>query len=157
MYVVYGIKRSSKNPRPFHSNDNITFPVHLAPYGNTIYVQNEMHREYAKLSAVGKGYNSTTPYISFPISNLSLTINDNELDIEGINISEVTENGLYPSSDIFPGDIYPKSVQEKWIIYEFSVYRMLGDNYIDTGKKYYQSIPVSESGNLKLKIKYERG
>jgi len=53
--------------------------------------------------------------------------------------------------------LYPHQAQMHWIIYEYGVYQKDGADYIDTGRRYTQGLNTNKSGNLNLKIKYERG
>ena len=139
-------------------SDTETFPVHLAPRGIAYFdeVEETGVHEVAKLTAIGTGYNDTTPYNRYDILVLTVNRTDNVIKIQGINIPEIS-GGIYPSSNLYPSNtVYPQQSALKWIFYEYTIYRYENGSYVSTNRKYYQT-QETVSGNLELTKKYSRG
>lgn len=92
--------------------------------------------------------------------------NGTELQIEGIENYFSGENLLYSNASLYPNaGIYPTKINYKYIIIKYKVWQNVlsgtDENPVytmmDTGYFYYQAIPLDKTGNLNLKIKYERG
>lgn len=144
------------------SSDTEKFPIHLSPRGNTYFDEYEETggREIAILNRIGKGYNSSFPTILIPKTNFNITVNENEINITGLFIEENTGETIFPSDTLYPSEtLYPQKSQMNWIFYEFSVYKFIDTvtGYQDTGRTYYEAKKINMSGDLGLKIKYERG
>lgn len=127
-----------------------------------------------------KDYASYPSYNTFPNPNLypgrintdleplriegKENINKANLDfsLEGAFIDKDLSEGLYPSIFLYPNnELYPEKAITKWVIYKFQLYRQRyegEEEIIEPLNQYYKQSQFTElTGNLKLKIKYEKG
>lgn len=157
----------------FESNSpNVTGAVHLAPYGDSkkkTLILGDHSGRFAKLYSIGLGQNKTVMLEEYIVgTDVTATVNSNVVEISSISNAE-TEMGLYPSYQIYPGtELFPHTAKMNWVIFKYKIYArvrhhvnpLYGSDYTsldDTGDYYLQVVPINKFGNLKIKIKYERG
>lgn len=165
----------------FYSNNKskIKAPLHLMPKSNEALIkQNKIYNEdmsfwreglnesYGILYSIGLSSYFNRIDKEFVIGkDIEVIQNETEIQINDINnlLSKYTEylrDGLYPRTGL-----YPLQSNYKFLILKYKVWQnILSGTYdepiytmTDTGYYYYQAIPITVSGKLKLKIKYERG
>jgi len=165
----------------FYSNSSfVNAPAHLAPYGTpqiifqpNIY-EDDSHTTWKSFYDNGYGIiysvglSNYKDYINEELivgTDLTLNITDNEITIEGLE-NILSNKKLLPDNNIYPdSDLYPIKTNYKYLVVKYKVWQNVHsgtyENVIstptDTGLCYYQAIPLSQVGNLNLKIKYERG
>lgn len=85
-----------------------------------------------------------------------------EFFLEGAFTDKDLSEGLYPSLSLYPNkDLYPEKAVTKWVIYKFKLYRQRYEGETEIieplNQFYMQSQFTNLTGNLKLRIKYEKG
>lgn len=167
----------------FYSNDRnkVKAPIHLMPtynkavitpnvlnkvVGDTTFYHNGLDESYGVIYSVGLSSYFNRIDKEFVIGkDIEIIQNETEIQINDINnlLSKYTEylkNGLYPRTGL-----YPLQSNYRFLILKYKVWqKILSGTYdepintmTDTGYYYYQAIPITLSGKLNLKIKYERG
>lgn len=165
----------------FYSNnkEKVPAPLHLMPVPNKAVIPPAFVQDTngnAKILGEDKSYgiiysvglSSYTDSIDkeFIIGkDIEITQNETELQIQDIN-NLLSKYMNHPNHDLYPSsDLYPTQSNYKYLIIKYKVWQnILSGTYdepiytiTDTGYYYYQAIPITLSGKLNLKIKYERG
>lgn len=152
------IKRrdSIENDMIFYSdNPQITFPVHLSPYGIPSVYGSETKDNNAKIYSIGLGYYPNKVEIEKNILLYETDVSKTgEVSIQGIEINK-KGSPMYPSIRLYPNNkLYPSQRRYKYIILKYGLH----EDGINLGAFYSQAMKITKNyGINSLKIKYERG
>lgn len=145
-----------ENDIMFYSNNpQITFPVHLSPYGIPSVYESKIEDDNATIYSIGLGYYPNKMEVEERLRSYTTdTSVTGEVTIKGIEINK-KGRPRYPSVRLYPSNkLYPSQRRYKYIILKYAIY----EDGVNMGAFYYQAIRIDKNyGTNNLKIKYERG
>lgn len=149
----------------FSSNNKtkVPAPAHLVPdlldniiHEESAVVQNRCSGLLYSVSTSMDGRTIEKEYIIG--TDVTATIVGNTLEISSITNGD--SRNLYYLGDngnTYLGYAYLTTPFSKYLILKYKVFQLVDMEEVDTGYYYTLKFPINESGNLKIKINYERG